>query len=62
MPLENSIQPATGGFRRSCGRGVFVNQPAQDGSSADPCGVEVGHGSAASVAMAIGYMLRDARV
>jgi hypothetical protein len=41
---------------------VFVDQAAQDGSSVDPCHVEVGHGDAGGVTICAGDMLIDALV
>jgi hypothetical protein len=41
---------------------VFVDQAAQDRSSADPCGVEVDNGGAGGVTICVGDMLSDALV
>jgi hypothetical protein len=63
VPLDNTIQ--SGDLRVLAGSGgvrVFVDQAAQDGSSMDPCGVEVGHGEAGGVTICVGDMLSDALV
>jgi hypothetical protein len=55
VPLDNTIQ--SGDLRVLAGSGgvrVFVDQAAQDGSSMDPCGVEVGHGAAGGVTICVG--------
>src|SRR6266516_3188499 len=55
VPLENTIRP--GDLRVLGGSGsvsVFVDQAAQDGSSVDPCGAGVGHGSAGNLMVAAG--------
>src|SRR6266568_2310990 len=60
---ELGFGPVTCGvLGRSGGMRVFVDQAAQDRSSADPCGVEVGHGGAGGVTICAGDMLSDALV
>ena len=61
VPLGNMIR--SGDLRVLGGSGgvrVFVDQTAQDGSSVDPCAVEVGHGGAGRVTTCVGDMLSDA--
>jgi hypothetical protein len=60
VPLENTIR--SGDLRVLGGSGcvrVFVNQAAQDGSSVDPCGIEVSQGEAGGVMIPVGDMLCD---
>jgi len=49
-------------FRVSGGARVFVDQAAEDGFSADPVAVEVGHGDVAAAVFAIGDALGDGLV
>jgi hypothetical protein len=46
--------------RASGGVRVFVDQAVEDGFSADPLDIEVGHGSPGSVASGVGDALGDA--
>jgi hypothetical protein len=63
VALENTIRadelPVSGG---SGGVGVFVDQAAQDGSSADPPGAGIGQYGAARTSIAIWDLLFDALV
>jgi hypothetical protein len=63
VPLENAIR--SGELRVVGGSGgvrVLVDQPAEDSSSVDPSGVEVGQGGAGLVAIAVRDLLFDALV
>jgi hypothetical protein len=63
VPLENAIR--SGDLRILDGSGgvrVFVDQAAQDGSSVDPSGIEVGHSGARDVTMCAGDVLSNALV
>ena len=63
MPLENTIRSGDLGFLGgSGGVRVFVDQTAQDGSSVDPRGVEVGQGEVGGVRIPVGDMLGGALV
>ena len=62
VPLGNKVRHGDlQVFHASGGVGVFVDQAAQDGFSADLLSVDIGHRGAGSAGLVVGDALRDAR-